>query len=224
VNPHFKRAHCPKTPWQSIPPEYFYPEIFHRQQRALVQLGGTLIDETNSTIQLSLLQSGSDLSNFSRGNRKRLRAFSDRGGEIRRAQGFELRAAHSLLVENRVRRGVNLSVDEEKFVGLLTNLPESYTCWLALVGQEILGVAYTVEVSSHSTYVLFWGDSPAGRSVSVVASLCARLQMVALAEGKEFLDLGISSENGNVDEGLFNFKRNLGASTFPQARITIQSN
>ena len=215
----------PHATWSfHLPPGYFYPEIFHRQEKALIQLGGTLIHETNSTIQLSMLQSGSDLSNFSRGNRKRLRAFLDRGGEIRKAQGFELRAAHSLLVENRARRGVKLSVDEEKFVGLLKNLPESYKCWLALVGQEILGVAYTVEVSPHSTYVLFWGDSPAGRSVSVVASLCARLQMIALAEGKEFLDLGISSEDGNVDEGLLNFKRNLGASAFRQARISIQSN
>jgi hypothetical protein len=213
----------PSSGWEfNLPPAYFFPEVFNNQARALSDMGFRAVDDTNSTICFPQSAAPPSEAFFSRGNRKRIRAFREKGGSVRQAIDTELRDAFRLLASNRVRRGAELSVSEERFLGLARGYPSIYKCWLALIDDEPYGVAYTVEISAHATYVLYWGDSIAGRALSVVASLCDKLQAVAWGEGKEFLDLGTSSVAGEVDEGLLTFKKNLGAVSFRQSRFYME--
>jgi hypothetical protein len=214
----------PAVRWSiSFPPAYFHPEIFDGQASALLDLGANVVVETNSTIGVSPSRHDSPMEGFSRGNRKRVRAFTDLGGLVRRAAESELNAAFDLLKANRERRGVQLSIDREKFLKLATTQPNLYRCWLAIADSQLMGAALTVELDEKSTYVLYWGDSLRGREVSVSASICLYLLVTVASEGKAFLDLGISSNAGQVDEGLLRFKSNLGAETYSQFRFSLSS-
>jgi len=207
----------------SLPPAHYLPDVFGPQARALNQLAQSVIVETNSTISLTDNIQDMPRYGFSKGNWKRNRAFLDRGGVIRLARPQEVSACYHLLEHNRRRRGVTLSIPEAKF-HLLTNVfPSVFRVWVAELDGELLGAALTVEIDETTSYVFFWGDSPEGRALSVVASICRFLIDIGKAEGKTSLDLGLSSQFGVVDEGLLKFKQNLGASEYPQYKFELDS-
>ena len=210
----------PNCHWSiSLPPAYFYPEVFLDQASALKELGANVVEEKNSTVAVECSNGFSPTEGFSRGNRKRVRAFHDLHGLVRPAQESELGSAYDLLEASRLRRGTHLSIGREKFVNLVTSLPRAYRCWLAIADSKLMGAALTVDIDSSSLYVLYWGDTLVGRQLSVSASICEHLLILAASEGKAFLDLGVSSLGGQVDQGLLRFKHNLGAETHSQFRF-----
>jgi len=210
----------PSRRWSiTLPPSYFHPKVFLDQASALRELGASVVEEKNSTVAVKRPNGFSSTEGFSRGNRKRVRAFRDLHGLVRPAKVTELNSAYDLLEASRVRRGTHLSIGRQKFVDLIVSLPSAYRCWLAIADSELMGAALTVDIDSSSLYVLYWGDTLVGRQVSVSASICEYLLILAASEGKDFLDLGISSLGGQVDEGLLRFKQNLGAETHSQFRF-----
>lgn len=214
----------PNMRWQfRFPPSHFFPTFFDSQITYLQALGGRLVREQNSAILRRNLGSDEVATKFSRGNRKRVRSFRESGGVVRTAKPEEYRAAFTVLSESRERRGVSLSMTWEAFCLSLHRLPRVYRCWLALKGSEVVGAALTVDVSQQALYVLYWGDTPLGREQSVTATICERLATFAWDQNKEVLDLGISSVDGKIDEGLLRFKRNLGATDFDQWTVSLGS-
>lgn len=195
----------------TLPPDYFFPDVFGPQREMYRSLGYRLVEETNQTAEVVT----GDLPALSRGNWKKVRQFAA-VGNVGLASDGEYSACFDLLVENRKRRGVQLSMDRAQFLENLTERPQHYACWRGKIGDRIVGAAYTVDLADHVTYVLYWGDSPEGRTYSVVASLFCEIWNNALESGKEFLDLGKSSTGGQLDNGLARFKRNLSAQTWSQ--------
>jgi hypothetical protein len=102
-------------------------------------------------------------------------------------------------------------MSEEKFLKNLKELPGFYRCYLAIIRGNIAAAAYIVRISEEVNYVLYWGDALEFRQVSPVASLLNSLVPVSADMGCSILDLGISSNGGELDAGLARFKLNLGA-------------
>jgi len=209
---HLEARIGPQLPIQiSLPPAYFHPPIFDPQRDLFRTLGFSLVEETNHTVVLA----GRDWPELSKGNRKRIRQFLS-VGHVAIATPLDFENCFNLLDANRRRRGAVLSLSMEEFILNLEHQPDVYTCWKAVIGDELVGAAYTVETDENATYVMFWGDSPEGRRYSVVASLFLEIWKRALASGKAFLDLGKSSVDGQIDDGLARFKGNLSARSFSQ--------
>lgn len=189
----------------SFPPAYFHPEVFESQVRYFDTNCDRKITETNFHINVSnrLL--------ISKGNRKKLRQFSEQGGQVIRLDSYEWRDLYDLLYANRARRGVNLSMSWDVFEKGLRELPDKFEAWGAKLNDELIGGALTVEIDEKTLYVLFWGDSLLGREISVVASICERLVGHCISRNYNVLDLGISSVDGVLDQNLARFKKNLGA-------------
>jgi len=192
----------------TLPPEYFYPEIFLNQSKALEACGfEKKYTDHNFHVDLPLWTPA----NLSKGNRKKIRQFADAGGEIVLGSDIDFVAAYEVLRKNRENRGVKISMDREKFIKNIFEFPGNYKIYLAKVKSEIAAVAYVVRLSEQVNYVLFWGDDTKFRHLSPVASLLKFLISVSREEGCKVLDLGISSVDGVLDDGLARFKSNLGA-------------
>ena len=191
-----------------LPPLYFLPLKFSNQAVALSHLGFELTFlDVNFHIDIEKWTQNS----MSKGNRKKIRQFNEDGGQIVRASSNDFLTAYHVLRKNRENRGVKMTMDEVKFVENLVKLPGVYKTYLAKVGQDITGVAYLVRISEEVNYVLFWGDDMNFRHLSPVASLLNFLIPESSRDGCSILDLGISSVDGVLDEGLARFKKNLGA-------------
>jgi hypothetical protein len=189
----------------SLPPEYFWPEIFLPQSYLLSQINSHSYFEVNFHIDIN------SKIDISKGNRKKQRQFIESKGDVRIASKSSWREIYNLLSENRLRRGVNISMPWEIFEKSLLTLPKSFQLWQASVDKNIIGAALTVKIDEKTLYVLFWGDSLQGRQMSVVASISKHLIEYCKQNFINILDLGISSVNGEIDENLARFKRNLGA-------------
>ena len=82
---------------------------------------------------------------------------------------------------------------------------------MATSGGNLVGGAFTIETSETTTQVTYWGDSLEGRKLSTVTAIYGYLLQRLFSQGKTHLDLGKSSVDGVLDEGLSRFKEELGA-------------
>lgn len=69
-------------------------------------------------------------------------------------------------------------------------------------------VASAIFYRSHPDicYAVFWGDNEEGRPLRAMDYLAFELWSYYKALGYKYIDLGISTENGNPNEGLLRFK------------------
>jgi hypothetical protein len=200
----------------SFPPEYFHPEVFQDQISFFTKNCSALISESNFHIAVH------NRNDVSKGNRKKQRQFSERGGLVSQVEKSDWLSIYKLLEENRLRRGVELSMPWHIFERGLIDQPDAFTIWGATLESEFVGGALTVEVNSNSLYVLFWGDTLLGRNISVVASICEKLIEFCISRNYKVLDLGISSVDGLLDENLAKFKVNLGAVQTTKSILTLR--
>lgn len=200
----------------SFPPNYFHPEIFEEQVSFFKARSNSFISESNFHIVVD------HRDDVSKGNRKKQRQFRERGGSVSQVPKADWRVIYDLLVENRLRRGVELSMPWHVFERGLIERPDVFTVWGATLGTEFVGGALTVEISDDTLYVLFWGDTLLGRELSVVASICEKLVEFCRSKNYKVLDLGISSVDGLLDENLARFKSNLGAIQTAKPILTVK--
>ncbi len=203
-----------------LPPEFFYPQIFKSQAEALKEIGFKLLySDINFHIDLNRWSQ----KEMSKGNRKKIRQFCEAGGIINVSLEDEYFPAYNLLKHNRENRGAKISMNADTFIRNLEELPDSYKLYVAKIENQLAAVAYVVRISPDVNYVLFWGDEIRFRQLSPVASLLNYLVPLCKIDGYKTLDLGISSVDGILDNGLARFKKNLGAQeTFkPIFELTI---
>lgn len=205
-----------------LPPEYFHPSVFLPQAEALRILGAKV---TVDSVQIfpGLGGLGSDVvSSLPKGERWWIRKFLKEGGDVRPAQPHEYASAYEIIRLNKERRGAGTSISRAKFLVLLEKNPHTYRCWLATFEGETCGAALTVDIDLETTYVFYWADTPGGRKRSVVTAIFAEILEDAKNRGKSMVDLGLSSFLGVVDEGLFSFKKHLGAKAVAQCFFRIE--
>ena len=200
----------------TFPPSYFLPEVFDVQRRLLSELTQSAKLEFGMVIDLGEKQE----TLFKRDKQRQNRKFLDNGGLVRRALPAEWHCAYQVLRENRIRRGANLSMPLDKFIRTVEHPSQVHECWVATFEEKIVGAALTVELSSESAYVLFWGDTVEGRGLSSTTAMAAHL--VSNFQGRSFrwLDLGTITSFESFDSGLHQFKSELGGS--PTSKYTIE--
>lgn len=191
-----------------LPPGYFYPEIFDPQVNFFLdKYPNNFVFEINNHVDLS----NWNFSKLSHGNRKKIKQFSNQGGQVRKAELSEYGLCIDTLIQNRKNIGTNLSLSKNTILDLVTNLPNFYTFYLAEIDSKICSVALLVSLDELVNYVLYWGDNPEFRHLSPVTSLFEEIVKISISSNKLFLDLGISSLNGEINEGLYKYKKNLGS-------------
>jgi len=199
-----------------LPPQSFFPDIFESQLEALMTFNPKqIIVDTNYHVELQ----GWSKQKLSKGNRKKIRQFNELGGTVSYSNSDVIKECYEVLVENRKRRGVTLTMQYADFENSLLFCSEDFKLIQASLENQIIAACFLVKILPDYWYVLFWGELVEFRSLSPVASLFQFLIDEALKNKVRILDLGISSVDGEIDEGLATFKSNLGA--VPSKKITL---
>ncbi len=192
----------------TFPPSSFYPEIFSNQISAALELGGNIrYQDLNFHVDLESWTTKS----LSRGNQKKLRIFKENSGITEFADNSEIDECYEVLMKNRERRGVTLSMSNTIFNDFLRIIPDKFFLIKACMEESIIATAFVIKITKTYWYVLFWGELPEFRNFSPVVAILDFLVTEAKKSGVRILDLGISTHEGTVDEGLVRFKKNLGA-------------
>lgn len=149
---------------------------------------------------------------FNKSNRKQLRKLQKENYSFNRLDLDQLTLAYNILNANRREKGVQLSLSLDQLTTLCQEFPNFINIWgVNNQRNETVASAITIDLTSDSRYVVYWGELPNHRQYSPVVLLADGLIRCAKNEGKDILDLGTSSVNSDVDGGLLQFKNSLGA-------------
>jgi len=115
--------------------------------------------------------------------------------------------------KNRAERGVTLKYSLAYLHRLRALFPGQIRLLLLRHDNSTVAAALVYRVLPHVHYVAAWGDAGHQLPYSPMNYLAHQVVSKALEEGAHVVDLGLSSLDGVVNEGLVQFKRNIGAST-----------
>lgn len=203
-----------------FPPEYFLPEIFKNQADSCVEIFDTkVVNDTNHHVLLKDFS----LNMISKGNRKKLRQFNEASGQVLRGHQVDLESVIDVLEISRKNLGLSLSMSRDQIRKAFRDMPNEYAYFAAVIEDTVVASAITVSLTAEIKYVLYWGDAgDTWKSTSPVVALYSAIVQDAQDNGFSILDLGISSVEGFINDGLKRFKDNLGSITTLRRKVMFQ--
>ena len=112
---------------------------------------------------------------------------------------------YDLIRENRAKFNRPIYMTFEDMLSMESLWPVDY---FQVSSEDGVMVASAIFYRSHPDicYAVFWGDNEKGRPLRAMDYLAFELWSFYKELGYEYIDLGISTENGNPNEGLLRFK------------------
>ncbi len=130
-----------------------------------------------------------------------------------------LSECHRFIADCRADQGLKINIELDKLMDLCFSLQGKYDVFTARSGDQLVSAVITCRVNqNHMYYYLpatdyrYRKQSPMVGLVELIYQKCSRLNI-------QHLDLGVSSTNGELQQGLYDFKERLGA--LPTTKSTI---
>lgn len=161
--------------------------------------------DVNSTISLE----GDFRSRYNRNRNRELKKAVFH--EMNVLQGFP-DLTYDIVARNRVRKKVPISISLDKLKKNLELFPRAFETNICSYRNDVLAGSISLQVNSELTYVHMWGhDSSNALGGIALFCLADTLFWRNQNRGARQVCLGVSSDMGVIDEGLFGFKKSLGA-------------
>lgn len=205
----------------TLPPAYFYPEVFLSQIQLIENLGGSLLFNDSS---FHIAVDDWNLNKLSKGNRKKIRQCQAQNVQFRQGNIDDLPQIYDLILRNRISKGVTPSISFEQLVTAMITLPNEYQIFALNLADALIASAVTVMITPDIRYVYMWADNDNFRVLSPVAMLCKEIVEDSQKNGINIVDLGTASVAGVLDPGLARFKLNLGAIQTPKPTFAFDIN
>ena len=181
---------------------------------------GEMISDSNQSVIIGNVEPV--INGFSSTNRRIYRKLQKAGFNVYQSESLS-EEGYVLLDENRRNRNVKLSVSYKNLqeqVDLLKDKFHFFEC--RDENNNLTAYAVTLRLADDWLYVFYWGEKISYRKQSPVVYLAAKIMKFCQFNQINRLDAGISSLGGQIDEGLYEFKRRLGFHSCP--KITIKGN
>lgn len=142
---------------------------------------------------------------------RKLKSLKNDGFEFKKIPQADLKLAHQFLAICRQTQGLQINISYEKLQKLCTLLPNTYELFGVYREEKLSAVCITVNATSNIAYYYLAGTSPLFRSQSPMVLLIAGMVEYYRNKGFQYLDMGVSSFEGNSQETLRLFKERMGA-------------
>jgi hypothetical protein len=147
---------------------------------------------------------------ISKNERKKLNQCLKQGYTFMQLTLDEFTNIYQLVTETRVRKGYPVSMTHENLYKTIKLMPDKYLLFGLFDGDKLIAASVSIRVSHKILYNFYHADDLNFRTTSPLVMLIQQIYQYCQQNGIEILDLGVSSENGLINQGLFNFKKNLG--------------
>jgi len=192
-----------------LPPDCYQETVNSWLKELLLSMGYTVAwHDMNYHLKIQQLFT----EKLHRSERWKLNRSVRKGFSFRLIPDLDWDFAYPFFLESRTRKGYSLSMSREDLEHAFQMFPKEYRAWGVFHDQCCLAMAITVRVSPIVEYIFYTADDLAFRRFSPVVMLHCGIFSQCQQEGVEILDLGTSSLKGIINQGVFDFKRNLGAS------------
>jgi hypothetical protein len=131
--------------------------------------------------------------------------------QFRKLDKDYLPAAFDLITRSREAKGYPETLSLEELTRNFNLFPDIFHLFGVFDGPDLRSTSVCIRVNDNILYDISHGDNPEKRKHNSMLPLIQGLYYYARQQRYSLLDLGISTEKGVKNEGLFNFKRKLGS-------------
>ena len=142
--------------------------------------------------------------------RNKLHRAVSEGYYVKMLNSSEISDAFTLIAETHGRKNYPVTMNEADFRRANVKLPGRYLLFGLFDRQELIAVVASVRISDQILYNFYHADKASYRRRSPLVMLIGETYKYCQENEIKILDLGISSVNGQLNQGLFRFKENLG--------------
>jgi len=143
--------------------------------------------------------------------RRRLNTLKSKGARLEIADHIDSDQWYELYVKSRVHKNFPVTISKEEYIHLSVKLPDTYQYAGVFIDGRLVANAIFVRVNSDVLYYFLAASDPEYASLSPSVFVVEAMYEYAQKLQYSVLDLGISSVNGVINEGLHFFKKSLGA-------------
>ncbi len=142
------------------------------------------------------------------------------GFSVNVSSSFDADQWYDIILRARKLRGHPMTIDLESLRTLNKGNEECYHFFEVRDEDKIISCAIGIEVTPEVMYYYLAADEDDYRNYSPMTFLLDRMYSFAFEKGVKVLDMGISSSNGILNEGLHWFKKSFGA--LDQPKLVLQ--
>lgn len=166
------------------------------------------IKEINQHIQISKR----DFSKIAKRNElKKIKQCVNKEFKFELADISYLSQIYKLIVDTRLRKNYRISLSFEELENAVNINSNNYILFVIKDDMKIIAASVSVVINKNVLYNFYHADDIAYRNFSPISFLVKSIYDYCFRNEYSILDLGISSVQGELNPGLFDFKRNLGA-------------
>ena len=120
------------------------------------------------------------------------------------------RRAYEIIKENRTSKGYPLKMTWEQVLSTVENVAKA-DFFITKTNDLESSAAIVFHINSHTVQVIYWGANPHGEKCNVMYYMPFKVMEYYKNIGIRYIDIGPSSELGNVSLGLNDFKQVIGS-------------
>ena len=189
-------------------PDCYYLQI--KEIRNAFTNSGFLIHYIDTNQHISIDQQGFT-KKINRNRKRKLDLCMDQRYVFKKLNNSYLEQSYQLITECRLDKGYPITMTLKELKASFISFPEHYILFGVFDKSDLIATAVSVKVNNKILYNFYHGDLLSYRKSSPVTLLIAGIYEYCQRQKFEILDLGISTDQGVMNEGLYYFKGSCGA-------------
>ncbi|HEX6224608.1 MAG TPA: GNAT family N-acetyltransferase [Chryseolinea sp.] len=199
-------------------PEIYQPVQSHLVKNCLLEFGFSVkYEDTSQVIPVSEGSMTLDTHKKRRLRHAALLAFT-----FRQLTSEYLDEAYLRIVESRESKGYPVTMTQGDLQEMFKLFPNEYLLFGVFSQDTLIATSVCVKVNSEILYCFYIGDALAYRHASPVTLLIHGIFEYCKENNFTLIDLGISTDKGVVNKGLYTFKKSFGTIDSPKLTFLKQ--
>jgi hypothetical protein len=199
-----------------------FPEIYSPDQSSLIK---SVLLECGFTIkyeditQVVILSPGSKI-NLNTHKKRRLRKARSLEFNFRQVAVDFLEESYALISESRKNKGYPITLTLQELEAMFGLFPEDYLLFGIFDKTKMIAASVCIRINSQILYSFYVGDHHAYRPYSPITLLISEIYNFCGIHHISLLDLGLSTDRGVMNKGLYTFKKSFG--TIDSFKLTFE--
>ncbi len=188
-----------------------FPEIYQSHKSMLVKntllAAGFIIKYLDITQAILISKENMSLNTH---KKRRLRKAEALGFNFRLLSIEFLEESYQLIVESREHKDYPVTMSLADLTSMFKLFPDEYLLFGMFDKNKLIATAVAISVNTEIMYCFYIGDDLAYRAYSPVTALVNGIYQFCQMNNYKLLDLGISTDKGVLNKGLYDFKKSFG--------------
>lgn len=209
-----------KITWR-LPPQYYKNKTHTKLQNVLFRQSWC-VEEFDLNFHLAVTDYDDFRSNLSSSKKRELNRITRTSPEF--AEVFspdERKDVYDVIKLNRESQGYPMTMSWDAINALADAIDQDIKFYSLKREDVVLAGAICLRLDSDTLYVFYWGEHPEYRKDSTIVKLAEGIYLTAEKLGYSTIDIGTSTDHSAPNQGLINFKENIGCHVSQKITISL---